>query len=127
MKTLFFILKCLGFKKTNLIFKSSIYYPNFSNFSYFFKNNEFHEKEIYAINMNDIVIFSLFNKISFSFPVTITFIYSSFYNPPEIYGGFRSQLPKHYKYSQNLIINYENYKPLNIQYKNEYKNIIYIN
>lgn len=76
--------------------------------------------------MNDIVIFSLFNKISLSFPVTLTFVYS-YYNPPEMYGGFRRELPKYYKYSQRLINTYENNKPKKIKYKKEYENIIYIN
>lgn len=127
MRTLFSILTFLGFKKKYLILKEPLNINNSLFFKNFFNRNEFEENNIYAINMNDIVIFSLFNKISLSFPVTLTFVYSYYYNPPEMYGGFRSQLPKHYKYSQRLINTYENNKPTKIKYKKEYENITYIN
>ncbi len=127
MKIIFFLLTILGFKKTYLK-----YNPENDKFSYelfkkFLPVKKFDHNLLYGVSFDDIVTYSLFNKIFFSFPIKFNFIYYNYYNPPDMIGGFRSQLPEYYKYSQRLIYSSQKYKPDYISYQNENKKVVYIN
>ncbi len=125
MNFVFLILTFFGFKQKYLKFKKPLETYQSLEFRNFLRNNKFDDKSIYSINSEDIVIFSLFNKIFFSFPVKITFVYENYYNPPDIFGNGR--IPEYLYYSQRLIAIYINKQPENIKHKNDFKNIVYVN